>query len=209
MPPIAANWSHHPRMRHPLAQFTGMLALALAWLFAGTQGSVADIRYKSYAAKLMRSLPAGAVVRPDLEAQLDQLASGTRRKNGRGPLKASDVQRAGARAQAAEMILGNFVGHHTRAGFDFGDRFRAYMPDFEGLRGENAARDRRNAQNDAAKARRLFGQWLKSRRHNRNLNNPEYRYVSTGVIQVGNHLYATQIYWAPVRKRPANALFSN
>lgn len=206
---IAANRSHPKRADERVRSLVQISFLALAWLLLSTAGGAADARYKSYAQKLMRSLPAHAVVRPDLETLLDQLASGTRRKNGRGALKASEAQRDGARAQAAEMILGNFVGHHTKGGFDFGDRFRAYMPDYEGLRGENAARDRRKAPGDKAKARRLFGQWLKSRGHNRNLNNPEYRYVSTGVIQIGNHLYATQIYWAPQQKRPANALFSN
>ncbi len=168
----------------------------------------ADIRYKAYAAKLMRSLPASSKVRPDLEAYLNQLANAERRRAGRKPLKASATLRKAARAQAAEMILGNFVGHHTRGGFDFGDRVRAYMPEFEDLRGENAARDRKGGPSAKAQARRLFAQWLKSGRHRRNLIKTEYRFISSGAIQVGKHLYAVQIFWEPQTQRKSiNQLF--
>ncbi len=202
---IETNRSHFFRAFRSAA---AGLTLVMCFL-AGRDGALADIRYKSYALRLMKSLPAQAVVRPDLEAELGRLASAERQRNGRKALKVSEVQRAGARAQAAEMILGNFVGHHTKAGFDFGDRFRAYMPDFEGVRGENAARDRQRGPADKRKAQRLFKQWLGSRRHRRNLNNPTYSYLSTGVVQIGNHIYAVQIFWERQTKKPANALFLN
>ncbi|MEM8687088.1 MAG: CAP domain-containing protein [Pseudomonadota bacterium] len=182
--------------------------LVLAGLFALAQPAQADIRYKAYAVRLMQSLPASSKVRPDLEAYLTALANAERRRAGRKPLKHSKKLQKAARAQAAEMILGNFVGHHSRGGFDFGDRIRAYMPEFEDLRGENAARDRKGGTSAQAQARRLFGQWLKSGRHRRNLIRAEYRFVSSGAIQVGRHLYAVQIFWEPQSPRASiNQLF--
>lgn len=173
-----------------------------------TSQAHADVRYKAYAAKLMRSLPASSKVRPDLEAYLNRLANAERRRAGRKALKVSAKLQEASRAQAAEMILGNFVGHHTRGGFDFGDRVRAYMPDFEDLRGENAARDRKGGASAKAQAARLFKQWLGSRRHRRNLIKTEYRFISTGAIQVGKHLYAVQIFWEPQSsRRSINQLF--
>lgn len=197
-------------------QKTQLVCSVSGWIFGAvillgclvTSQAHADIRYKAYAAKLMRSLPASAKVRPDLEAYLNRLANAKRRSAGRKALKASAKLQKAARAQAAEMILGNFVGHHTRGGFDFGDRIRAYMPDFEDLRGENAARDRKGGASAKAQASRLFKQWLGSRRHRRNLIKTEYRFISTGAIQVGKHLYAVQIFWEPQSSRASiNQLF--
>ncbi len=159
--------------------------------------------YRGYASRLLASLPPGARVRPGLEAYLNQLASAARRKAGRKPLKASSLVTGAARGQAAEMLIGNFVGHHSRGGYRFGARFAAYAGDnYPGMRGENAARDRRRGAVNKAKAKRLFGQWLNSSGHKRNLMNPAYRYVSTGAIQSGHHLYAVQIFWEPARKKP-------
>ena len=182
--------------------------LVLGALLALAQPAHADIRYKAYAVKLMQSLPSSSKVRPDLEAYLTALANAERRRAGRKPLKSSNKLQKAARAQAAEMLLGNFVGHHSRGGFDFGDRIRAYMPEFEDLRGENAARDRKGGASAKAQAKRLFGQWLKSGRHRRNLIKAEYRFVSSGAIQVGRHLYAVQIFWEPQSSRASiNQLF--
>ncbi len=192
-----------PRQMAPWRSFSRTTALTIALgvlTFAGASAlspAHADVRYKAYAAKLMRSLPSGSKIRPDLEAHLNQLANAERRRAGRPALKASSKLLKAARAQAAEMILGNFVGHHTRGGFDFGDRIRAYMPDYEDLRGENAARDRRGGASAKAQSQRLFKQWLDSRRHRRNLIRTEYRFISSGAIQVGKHLYAVQIFWEP------------
>jgi uncharacterized protein YkwD len=53
----------------------------------------------------------------------------------------------------------------------------------------------RPARSTATKARRLFRQWLDSTGHRRNLMNRNYRYVSTGAVAIGHHLYAVQIFW--------------
>ena len=208
----------NPTASHGLApsQNTRLARGVVGWAFGGLIAlsslvpapAHADVRYKAYAAKLMRSLPASSKVRPDLEAYMNRLANAERRSAGRKALKPSAKLQKAARAQAAEMILGNFVGHHTRGGFDFGDRIRAYMPDFEDLRGENAARDRKGGASAKAQAARLFKQWLGSRRHRRNLIKTEYRFISTGAIQVGKHLYAVQIFWEPQSPRASiNQLF--
>ena len=155
----------------------------------------ASSRYRAYAQSLLASLPAGAKARPDLERVLNQLAQQARRQAGRPGLKASRLLTIGARAQAAEMLKGNFVGHHSKGGFRFRQRFEAFAGDeFSGF-GENAARDRQPGKVGTAKARRLFQQWLDSRGHKRNLLSRRYRYVSTGAIQFGHHLYAVQIFW--------------
>ncbi|MGI9481416.1 MAG: CAP domain-containing protein [Hyphomicrobiales bacterium] len=152
----------------------------------------------------MTQLPAGSRVRPDLEAYLNQLASSARKRAGRKPLKASNKLNGAARGQAADMLLGNYVGHHSRSGYRFSARFAAYAgKDFQGRHGENAARDRHRGAVNKAKAKRLFNQWMNSGGHRRNLLNRSYAYVSTGAIQKGNHLYAVQIFWEPGQKKPS------
>jgi uncharacterized protein YkwD len=179
--------------------------LAVATLLVGfTPASQAKPGYRGYVKQLLASLPQGARVRPDLEAYLNQLASAARRKAGRKPLKPSSLVTGAARGQAAEMLHGNFVGHHSRGGYRFAARFAAFAgEEYSGLRGENAARDRRRGAVNKAKAKRLFGQWLNSAGHRRNLLNPAYRNVSSGAIQSGHHLYAVQIFWEPSRKGPS------
>jgi uncharacterized protein YkwD len=50
-----------------------------------------------------------------------------------------------ARAQALEMVKGNFVGHKSASGHSFSARFEAFAdPDQRGDFGENAARDRQS-----------------------------------------------------------------
>ena len=102
----------------------------------------ASSRYRAYAHNLLASLPAGAKARPDLERVLNRLAQQARKRAGRPGLKASRLLTIAARAQAAEMLRGNFVGHHSRGGFRFRQRFQSFGGDgFSGF-GENAARDR-------------------------------------------------------------------
>ena len=103
--------------------------------------------------------------------------------------------RPAARAQAVEMLRGNFVGHQSKSGYRFAQRFEAFAGEDHGRHGENAARDRQSGPVDKAKARALFQQWLDSTGHRRNLLQRDYRYVSTGVVQKGHHLYAIQIFW--------------
>ena len=152
--------------------------------------------YRAFAIKLLQAKPEAAEIRSDLEAYLDGLAAGARRAAGRAPVTASDLLRHAARAQALEMLQGNFVGHQSQSGYQFRHRFAAFAdPDLHGNHGENAARDRQPGPVDRAKARRLFRQWLDSTGHRRNLMDRNYRYVSTGAVAIGQHLYAVQIFW--------------
>jgi len=152
--------------------------------------------YRAYADAMLASPPRGAVIRPDLEAYLDLLAAEARYRAKRQPVQASDLLRGMARAQALEMVKGNFVGHQSESGYSFRKRFEAFAdPDERGDFGENAARDRQDGEVDKEKARRLFMQWLDSAGHKRNLLNRYYAFVSTGAAQVNHHLYAVQIFW--------------
>jgi len=172
-----------------------LLALAGAALLPAAPGRAAEA-YRVFALELLRAKPQGAVIRSDLEAYLDDLAAGARQAGGRAPVKASELLRDAARAQALEMLQGNFVGHRSQSGYQFKHRFAAFAdPYIHGNHGENAARDRQDGPVDWAKARRLFQQWLDSTGHRRNLMDRDYRYVSTGAVEFGHHLYAVQIFW--------------
>jgi len=152
--------------------------------------------YRAYAEKLLSHLPQGAVFRRDLERLLDQLAVDARRAAGKPPLQPDDLLRNAARAQAVEMLIGNFVGHTSASGYQYHDRFETYAdPYVNGDHGENVARDRQPDPVDAAKARRLFKQWLDSWGHRRNLMNPIYHFVASGAVAKGHHLYAVQEFW--------------
>lgn len=177
-----------------MLKFLSVLVCCLAFCFslAPAQASPA---YRAYAENLLRNLPKGAKFRPDLEAKLNAYAAAARRKAGKPPLTASRLLRKAARAQAVEMLKGNFVGHRSKSGYRYKKRFEAFGGDNRGYHGENAARDRQSGSVNARKARRLFQQWLDSRGHRRNLMNYNYRYVSTGAVQIGHHLYAIQIFW--------------
>jgi uncharacterized protein YkwD len=154
--------------------------------------------YRAYAAELLSALPAGVSVRPDLELVLDDLASAYRQGHSRGALEASDLLRDAARAQAADNMLRGKSSHRSRRGDEFGSRFAAYMgdPDLYPARGENAASDRKKGEAGEGKARRLFASWVKSSGHRRNLMSRDYEFVSTGVIQKGDELWAVQIFWS-------------
>jgi len=186
------KFEHKPCRRRRRSRVVAMLAvLALtatvpAWAASG---------YGAYAKRLLAELPGGMVLRPDLEASLNALASAHRRRAGLKPLKPSPLLTGAARAQAIDMALGDYVGHHSRNGHRFAVRFRAFAGEWLARRGENAARDRRSGAVDEAKARRLFQQWLDSSGHRYNLMRPWYAHVSTGAVQKGHHLYAVQIFW--------------
>ena len=173
-----------------------LFVLALAGIaLTATRPADASPVYRAYAQKLLAHLPPGVKPRPDLEVYLDQLAVAARRRAGRSPLKPGNAARLSARAQALEMLIGKFVGHSTKSGFQFRDRFTAFAGEGHGDFGENAARDRQPGPVGRAKAARLFKQWLDSAGHKRNLMNRFYTRVSTGVFQAGHHLYAVQIFW--------------
>lgn len=173
-----------------------VIALAgAAAVWPAMPGKTAEA-YRVFALELLQAKPSGAVIRSDLETYLDGLAAEARRAGGRAPVLASELLRDAARAQALEMLQGNFVGHESRSGYQFKHRFAAFAdPQVNGNHGENAARDRQNGPVDRAKARRLFQQWLDSRGHRRNLMDRNYRFVSTGAVEFGPHLYAVQIFW--------------
>ncbi len=140
-----------------LAAFMGLVAIAGQAAAAGG--------YKAYADALVAKPPDGVKFRPDLEAYLDGLASSTRRGAGYKRLAANERLKRAARAQALDMALGQYVGHDSRNGYRFSQRFAAYAdPAAVGYHGENAARDRRRGSVDEARARRLFGQWLELER---------------------------------------------
>ena len=154
--------------------------------------------YQAYAAGLLKKLPKGAEIRPDLESYLSGLASAYRVENGRKGLLAAELMRTAARAQAADMMLDGKSGHTSRNGNSFDSRFGAYVEDVDvyRARGENAASERHKGPADRAKAQRLFQLWLGSSQHRRNLMKRDYEFVSTGVVQRGDELWAVQIFWS-------------
>jgi uncharacterized protein YkwD len=165
---------------------------------AGPWHGKAAAGYREDAEDLVARPPAGIVIRADLEGRIDGLANNARTSRGRKPLTPSTLFKTAARAQAIDMAVGDFVGHRSRKGQNFSIRFAAFAGDADRFpaRGENAARDRSKGPADGEKARRLFQQWLDSGGHRRNLLAPNYRMVSSGVVQKGNHVYAVQIFWA-------------
>ena len=173
-----------------------ILALAAAAALPQACPGSASEAYRVFAIDLLKSKPQGVAIRSDLEAYLDGLAAEARRGYGRDPVEASDLLRDAARAQALEMLKGDYVGHQSASGYQFKHRFAAFAdPEIHGNHGENAARDRQPGPVDRAKAGRLFRQWLDSRGHRRNLMDRNYRFVSTGAVEFGHHLYAVQIFW--------------
>jgi uncharacterized protein YkwD len=172
------------------------LALAGAAMAGPAMPAKAAEAYRVFALELLQARPQGVSIRSDLEAYLDGLAAEARSADGRPPLMPSDLLRDAARAQALEMLQGNYVGHQSRSGYQFKHRFAAFAdPQVHGNHGENAARDRQDGPVDRARARRLFQQWLDSTGHRRNLMDRNYRHVSTGAVEFGHHLYAVQIFW--------------
>jgi uncharacterized protein YkwD len=183
---------------------TNRLFAALIAGFITLTSSAAFAGYRDYAQGVVASL-GEAKARPDLEALLDKMASGYRRKNGRPALQASDMMRTAARAQAADMMAMGKSKHVSRKGHRFGTRFEAFAPTdvLFRVKGENAASDRHKGPADKAKAQRLFQSWLDSGGHRRNLMQRDYAFVSTGVIQRGDELWAVQIFWsAPEEPSP-------
>lgn len=186
-----------------IACFAIALAIALcASGLGGTQPAVAG-PYLDYANALTSSPPDGSRYRPDLEAELAALANAYRAEAGKPPLQASDEFLVAARAHAADMMLNDFVGHRASTGHNFESRMRAFVGDitrYPSL-GENAARDTQKTPADRRKAAALFQQWIDSPPHRKALRRLDYAFVSTGVIQRGDKIWAVQIFWSPPRKK--------
>jgi uncharacterized protein YkwD len=184
-----------------ITQLRVILVVALAICLASSP--VAAGPYLDYATRLNQSPPAGTQYRDDLESALVRLANAYRAQKGRKPLKADAQFRVAARAHAADMMLHNFMGHRASTGHNFDSRIRVFVDDitrFPGL-AENAARDTQKTPADAAKAKSLFAQWVKSRAHRNALVSRNYQFVSTGVIQRGNSIWAVQIFFAAPRQK--------
>jgi len=175
-----------------------LAAMTLLWSPAAMPAS-----YRDFAMNLNANLPAGASFRPDLEAVLAGMANGYRSAAGLEPLQADPQFRAAARAHAADMMLHDFMGHRASTGHDFDSRMRAFVDDITRFpaMAENAARESQKTPVNAAKASRLFQQWIDSRAHRKALRSRDYAFVATGVVQRGNVIWAVQIFWAKPRAK--------
>ena len=156
--------------------------------------------YLEIALGSLKNLPAEARIREDLEAVIAGQANAYRQSKGISSLQASSRLRDAARAQAIDMMINGYVGHMASSGHAFDSRMRAFLgsPMMMPRMAENAARDTQKGEADAGKARRLFQQWVESRPHRKALLNGGYKFVSTGVVQRGNKIWAVQIFFAPL-----------
>lgn len=196
--------THNSYLRaHPGATATlssVLLILVLYCLLLAT--SVKAETYVQFAQGLVSSLPDDSQFREDLEKQL--VAEANRFRGGKRvkPLAASRQLQMAARAHAVDMMLNNFVGHRSSHGQQFDARMSAFMggPLMLPKMAENAARDTQKGEADAGKASRLFQQWVDSAPHRKALLNNGYRFVSTGVVQRGNKIYAVQIFFNQIPK---------
>lgn len=156
--------------------------------------------YLEIALGSLKNLPTEARIREDLETVIAGQANAYRQSKGISSLQASSRLRDAARAQAIDMMLNGYVGHKASSGHAFDSRMRAFLGSPMGVpqMAENAARDTQKGEADAGKARRLFQQWVESRPHRKTLLNSGYKFVSTGVVQRGNKIWAVQIFFAPL-----------
>jgi uncharacterized protein YkwD len=186
---------HFARFAHFLC------ALAFLGLTLGNVQPAHAGPYLDYATGLNANPPQGSRFRPDLEELLAKLANNYRAGEGKGPLKADSAFREAARAHAADMMVHNFMGHKASTGHDFDSRMRVFVDDITRFpaMGENAARDTQKTPVDEAKAKALFQQWVNSSPHRKALRSRDYQFVSTGVIQRGNSIWAVQIFFATPR----------
>src|SRR3990170_7052465 len=145
---------------------------ALIWIFVGSTlllGTGFEARAKTYreiALGSLKSLPADARIREDLEATIAAQANAYRQSKGIASLQASPRLRDAARAHAVDMMLNGYVGHKSSSGHEFDSRMRAFLGSSIMMMprmAENAARDTQKGEADAGKARRLFQQWVESR----------------------------------------------
>lgn len=179
---------------HVSALLTFAMAMLVPMLLAAAVQAYES--YEDYALRLIRKIPEDVRFRPDLESYLNKLATETRSRRGRSKVASHTLLRPAARAQALDMLLGDYLSHDSKAGHKFRLRFEAFAgPGDHGHHGENGARDRQKANVGKAKARAVFQQWMDSVGHRRNLLNRDYKFVSTGVVERGHHLYAVQIFW--------------
>ncbi len=178
------------------------VCLLAAGLLAGVRPAFAG-GYREFVVGLNANPPGGSRYRPDLEAKLASLVSAYRVKEGKEAITPDDAFLAAARAHAADMMLNGFMSHSSSSGLSFQGRMQALVGDvtrFPSL-GENAARDTQDTPVDEAKARAILQQWIKSRTHRKVMVNRSFRFVSTGVIQRENRIWAVQIFFGTPRKK--------
>jgi uncharacterized protein YkwD len=187
----------------PAGVITTLCKCLLIWVVAvpalllGTTLEAGAKTYLETALGSLKNLPADVRIREDLETEIAAQANAYRRSKGVEPLQSSPLLRDAARAQAIDMMLSGYVSHRASTGQEFDSRMRAFLGNSLMLpnMAENAARDTQKGEADAAKARRLFQQWVDSRPHRKALLNSGYKFVSTGVVQRGNKIWAIQIFW--------------
>lgn len=166
-------------------------------------GAAARETYAAFVVRINEALPDGAQFRADLEEQLLNAANKYRVAKGLKRLKPAAAALAqAARAHAADMMHGEFVGHTSSSGAGFESRMRALNPGVMMLprMAENAARERSKGPADAAKAGKLFQQWVKSSAHAKTMRSRDYIAVATGVAEKDGKLYAVQIFVGPELK---------
>ena len=186
-----------PGLIATLCKYTLILLILGPVLTCGAQAKT----YLEIALGSLKNLPADARIREDLEGVIAGQANAYRQSKGIASLQASPKLRDAARAQAIDMMLNGYVGHKASSGHEFDSRMRAFLGSpimMMPRMAENAARDTQKGEADAGKARRLFQQWVESRPHRKTLINSGYKFVSTGVVQRGNKIWAVQIFFAPL-----------
>lgn len=195
-----AGTSGMPGLIATLCKYT-LIWLVLGLVLLPGAGFEASAKtYLEIALGSLKNLPAEARIREDLEAVIAGQANAYRQSKGISSLQASSRLRDAARAQAVDMMLNGYVGHKASSGHEFDSRMRAFLgsPVMMPRMAENAARDTQKGEADAGKARRLFQQWVESRPHRKTLLNGGYKFVSTGVVQRDNKIWAVQIFFAPL-----------
>ncbi len=199
-------FTHHvgklrlPRTIATLCKHALIWVVVVPSLHLGTALETGAKTYLEIARGSLNNLPAEAHLRVDLEAVIAAQANAYRQSKGVKALQASPLLRDAARAQAIDMMLNGYVGHKASSGHEFDSRMRAFLGSPMGVpqMAENTARDTQKGEADPAKARRLFQQWVESRPHRKTLLNSGYKFVSTGVVQRGNKIWAVQIFFAPL-----------
>lgn len=179
-----------------------LLCLGLVSLAAAVRPALAG-PYLDYAKGLAARPPKGSRYRPDLEAELVGLLNSYRDQKGKAPIAADSAFQEAARAHAADMMLNDFMGHSSSTGMSFQGRMAAFVGDVTKYPsiGENAARDTQDTPVDESKARALFEQWVKSAPHRKNMVSRSFAFVSTGVIQRDDSIWAVQIFFATPRAK--------
>lgn len=185
----------------PFDRTRRLFCLGLLGLAVGARPAVAG-RYLDYAQALAAKPPKGSRYRPDLEGELVALLNAYRAEKGKAPVAADDALRDAARAHAADMMLNGFMGHSSSTGMSFQGRMAAFVGDVTKYPsiGENAARETSGGSDDT-KIRALFQQWVESAPHRKNLVNRSFAFVSTGVIERGDDIWAVQIFFATPRAK--------